>query len=1045
MFPETEWDSDELADGKALVIGGKRILISAHRTKEVPQGFDDSLYLSNEKLRWSPAGQIENPKWNLLFSLRNEVAAKLKGKLRLAEEVHATGETAYQSGLRTPQIGAIYSVLGHWRYSEEPATVVLPTGTGKTDCMVALTALQTVACVLVVVPTDALRKQIANKFLSHGLLLKNGLLPIDVPYPVVGMLQTGLQSESEIRTFCDACNVIVTTVPLLRSFSDEQLAMLAARCGLLLIDEAHHVKAPTWQRLKGHFQKNRVLQFTATPYRNDGKHIDGKLIFDYPLRKAQAEGYFTKIILKELWAVGDGDEAIAETAVETLKGDLASGFDHLVMVRANEIAKSEALMSLYQRIGGSFNPIVIHSRLLSREVDERLTSLKTRHSRIAICVNMFGEGFDLPELKIAALHDIHQSLSVTIQFTGRFARSNSNVGAATIIVNRAETEVDQSVNSLFSATGGADWNLVLTHLTATGNALQGEKQDFFDGFALQSGNVNIQSVKPKMSTVVYQAKCDSWNPYALKTLPLYKHRFGDLSVNVRDEIAYFVTMTHSEVDWAKASTLTERSFNLYLFFWDANTRLLYINSSDNDSLHEELAMAVTDSETKLISGLDCFRVLDGVKRLLLRNMGLNDRLRRSVRFVMFSGADIRTYLESANRFGTEKTHVFGDGYNGTTRITIGTSKKGRVWSWQEAKDVLEWKKWCRGIGAKLTDSTIKHDSFIQEMLVPEDITSPPDLFPLTIEWPDELYRRGEESVVVGNGAVSSPFFEISLELFEPQPASTLRFTVESDEFSSEYEMVFGTNGVSYLSNHDLIISFGKRRMLLSEYFSKAHPIILYEKDCWSRGDQLFKLQDRTLSNFDVDKIAVWNWKGIDLTKESQRIQKRSDSIQRRSIETISHSSWDRQYDVIFDDDSKGEAADVVGLAIDETTLYVDLFHCKYTKPKSGARVDDLYVVCGQAVRSVKQADDIDRFFQHLMYRERERIKKYKVSRFERGDFKELARLRAFARSVQHEFRVFIVQPGLKKSDITADSRDLLGSTELYLNTLRGIKLKVIGS
>jgi hypothetical protein len=454
---------------------------------------------------------------------------------------------------------------------------------------------------------------------------------------------------------------------------------------------------------------------------------------------------------------------------------------------------------------------------------------------------------------------------------------------------------------------------------------------------------------------------------------------------------------------------------------------------------------VTDSETELISGLDCFRVLDGVKRLLLRNMGLNDRIRRTVRFVMFSGADIRSYLESANKFGTEKTHIFGDGYNGTTRITIGTSKKGRIWSWQEAKDVLEWKKWCRGVGAKLTDTTIEHDSFIQEMLVPEDLTSPPDLFPLTIEWPDELYRRGEESVEIGNGAVSAPFFEISLELFEPQPGATLKFTVESDEFSSQYEIAFGINGVSYVSDHDLIISFGKRRALLSEYFSKAHPIILYEKDCWSRGDQLFKLQDRTRNNFDVDKIAVWNWDGVDLTKESQKIQKRSDSIQRRTIETISEPSWDRRYDVIFDDDSKGEAADVVALALDETTLYVDLFHCKYTKPKSGARVDDLYVVCGQAVRSVKQADDIERFFLHLMYRERERMKKHKVSRFERGDFKELSRLRAFARSVRPEFRVFIVQPGLKKSDITADLRDLLGSTELYLNTLRGIKLTVIGS
>jgi hypothetical protein len=527
----------------------------------------------------------------------------------------------------------------------------------------------------------------------------------------------------------------------------------------------------------------------------------------------------------------------------------------------------------------------------------------------------WGEGFDFPELKIAGLHDIHQSLSVTIQFTGRFARSNSNIGSATIIVNRAIGEVDESVNSLFAATGGADWNLVLTQPTSTENARQMEKQEFFDSFALRDGSVHIQSVKPKMSTVVYETKCSNWNPYALKGLPIYRRRYGDLSVSVKEETAYLVTMEYNEVEWACSSKLTERSFDLCVFFWDS----------------------------------------------------------------------------------------------------------------------------------KLTGSTIKHDSFIQEMLVPEDITAPPDLFPLTIEWPDGLYRRGEESVLIGNGALSVPFFEITLELIEPQPASPLKFVVECEDFSSNYAIEFGPAGVSYRSDNDLMISFGKRRMVLSEYLARAHPIILYEKDCWGRGDQLFKLQERTLNNFDIDKIVTWSWNGVDLTKESQKLEKRPDSIQKRTIETISAPSWDRAYEVIFDDDSSGEAADVVGIAIDESALYVDLFHCKYTKTKPGRRLDDLYVVCGQAIRSVKQADDIDRFFLHLMYRERQRMKKHRVTRFERGDFKELSRLRALAHTVHREFRVFIVQPGLKKSIITPDLRDLLGSTELYLSTLRGIKLKVIGS
>ena len=52
-------------------------------------------------------------------------------------------------------------------------------------------------------------------------------------------------------------------------------------------------------------------------------------------------------------------------------------------------------------------------------------------SLIAVCVDMLGEGFDLPELKIAAFHDIRKILAVTLQLAGRFMRARPALGAAT--------------------------------------------------------------------------------------------------------------------------------------------------------------------------------------------------------------------------------------------------------------------------------------------------------------------------------------------------------------------------------------------------------------------------------------------------------------------------------------------------------------------------------------------------------------------------------------------------------------------------------------
>ena len=47
---------------------------------------------------------------------------------------------------------------------------------------------------------------------------------------------------------------------------------------------------------------------------------------------------------------------------------------------------------------------------------------------------MFGEGFNLPNLKIAAIHSPHKSLAITLQFIGRFARTGqTDIGGATFL------------------------------------------------------------------------------------------------------------------------------------------------------------------------------------------------------------------------------------------------------------------------------------------------------------------------------------------------------------------------------------------------------------------------------------------------------------------------------------------------------------------------------------------------------------------------------------------------------------------------------------
>lgn len=117
-----------------------------------------------------------------------------------------------ESGLRPPQIGALHAILAHWTVSEQPATIVMPTGTGKTETMLALLVSQRLPRLLVIVPTSPLREQIADKFITLGLQF--GIVGAEAQYPVVGVLTHKPRTPQEVEEIFLRCNVIVTTMSI---------------------------------------------------------------------------------------------------------------------------------------------------------------------------------------------------------------------------------------------------------------------------------------------------------------------------------------------------------------------------------------------------------------------------------------------------------------------------------------------------------------------------------------------------------------------------------------------------------------------------------------------------------------------------------------------------------------------------------------------------------------------------------------------------------------------------------------------------------------
>ena len=196
-------------------------------------------------------------------------------------------------------------------------------------------------------------------------------------------------------------------------------------------------------------KKRRILQFTATPFREDGKPLDGDIVFNYPLKKAQEEGYFRPIRFKAVveFNQAKSDEAIAMKALEQLRADVDRG--HILMARVESVARAKKVFELYRRYP-EFNPVQLHTGIKSPRTREKVRrQLIAGESRIVVCVDMLGEGFDLPELKIAAFHDIKKTLPVTLQLAGRFTRARPDLGDATFVANTGACSIRSGSRSVF--------------------------------------------------------------------------------------------------------------------------------------------------------------------------------------------------------------------------------------------------------------------------------------------------------------------------------------------------------------------------------------------------------------------------------------------------------------------------------------------------------------------------------------------------------------------------------------------------------------------
>jgi superfamily II DNA or RNA helicase len=198
----------------------------------------------------------------------------------------------------------------------------MPTGTGKTETMLALLVATRPTRLLVVVPATALRDQIANKFETLGILQQERIVAATAMRPLRGQARARHQGcrqhrPSHCRNECRGCYA----PRHIRVHADARERLLAS-FSHLMVDEVHHAPAPSWVSIIAAFADRNVLLFTATPFREDSRPIPGRTIYRFPLREAQKDGYFTTIDYQNVVSLEDTDSVLADLAIARLRADL---------------------------------------------------------------------------------------------------------------------------------------------------------------------------------------------------------------------------------------------------------------------------------------------------------------------------------------------------------------------------------------------------------------------------------------------------------------------------------------------------------------------------------------------------------------------------------------------------------------------------------------------------------------------------------------------------------------------------------------------------
>jgi superfamily II DNA or RNA helicase/HKD family nuclease len=226
---------------------------------------------------------------------------------------------------------------------------------------------------------------------------------------------------------------------------------------VIIIDEAHHVAASSYQRILNHFKPKELVGLTATPERGDGHSIlpyfDDRIAAELRIWEAIEQQYLSPFayfgirdevdLSKVSWKRGMGYDLDELTNVYTSNDQWVSLVIQQVQQKILDPSTMRALgfcvgIKHAEFMAKQFNRVGIKSVVLtgdheSPERAEAIRDLSSGHLQAIFTVDIFNEGVDIPSVDTLLLLRPTDSGLLFIQQIGRGLRKAKDKQLCTIL------------------------------------------------------------------------------------------------------------------------------------------------------------------------------------------------------------------------------------------------------------------------------------------------------------------------------------------------------------------------------------------------------------------------------------------------------------------------------------------------------------------------------------------------------------------------------------------------------------------------------------